>query len=106
MFPLRRNPNCSNGYNSGMAHTDTKDAEIKDAEDRLGMTDDQWAQWQAYTHAYAEQHENGIDLSSLRENLRLSPTERLKKHQHALKLVKEVQNAGTRAGLPCPSSAS
>ena len=82
-----------------MAHTDIKKAETQEAEDRLGMTDAQWAQWQAYTHGYGEQDANGIDLSCLRENLRMTPTERLKKHQRALKLVKEVQNAGTRAGL-------
>ncbi len=82
-----------------MAHTETKEPE-----DRLGMTDDQWAQWQAYTRGYGEQDANGIDLSCLRENLRLSPTERLQKHQRALRLVMEVRNAGIRAGLSRHSS--
>lgn len=41
------------------------------------MTDDQWAQWQAYTHGYGEQDANGIDISLIRENLRSSPWERL-----------------------------
>lgn len=78
--------------------------ETQDAEDRLGMTDAQWAQWQAYTHGYGEQDANGIDVSNLRANLRLTPTERLKKHQRALKLVTEVRNAGARARLFRPSS--
>ena len=78
--------------------------ETQDAEDRLGMTDAQWAQWQAYTHGYGEQDANGIDVSCLRANLRLTPRERLEKHQRALKLVREVRNAGARAGLFRPSS--
>lgn len=78
--------------------------ETKEPEDRLGMTDDQWVRWQAYTHGYGDQDANGIDLSCLRENLRLTPTERLQKHQRALKLVKEVQSAGVRAGLSRPPS--
>ena len=82
-------------------------AEMEDkAEDKLGMTDDQRVQWQAYTHGYGDQDMNGIDLSCLRENLRLSPTERLRKHQRALKLVKEVYDAGIRAGLSRHSSDS
>ncbi len=80
------------------------EAQAETAEDRLGMTDAQWAQWQAYTHGYGEQDANGIDLSCLRANLRLTPTERLEKHQRALKLVKEVRNAGARAGLFRPPS--
>ena len=77
-----------------------------ETEDRLGMTDTQWAQWQTYTHGYGEQDANGIDLSCLRENLRLTPTERLRRHQRALKLVTEVRNAGIRAGLSRPPSDS
>lgn len=70
-----------------------------DAEDRLGMTNAQWARWQAYTRGYGEQDENGIDLSLLRENLRLSPAERLQKHQRALRLFWEVRRAGAAARL-------
>ncbi len=77
---------------------------IQDAEDHLGMTDAQWAQWQAYTHGYGEQDANGVDISNLRANLRLTPKERLLKHQKALKLVLEVRNAGARAGLFRPAS--
>ena len=65
----------------------------------LGLTADQWVQWQAYTHGYGEQDANGIDVSLLRQNLLLTPTERLRKHQKALKLYLEVQNAGIAARL-------
>lgn len=100
MFPTRRSLFSSQGYNGGM--TEIKTAE--EAEDRLGMTDVQWAQWQAYTHGYGEQDANGIDLSCLRENLRLTPTERLQKHQRALRLFRKVHDAGIRAGLSRYSS--
>ena len=74
--------------------------ETQETEDRLGMTDAQWAQWQTYTHGYGEQDANGIDVSNLRVNPQLSPTERLIKHQRALKLFREVRNAGIRAACP------
>jgi hypothetical protein len=48
---------------------------------------------------FPEQDENGIDLSLIRENLRLTPTERMEKHQRALDLVWEVRRAGQKAGL-------
>ena len=91
-FPIPRRMFSSTGYNQHMAQLETQDTE-----DRLGMTDAQWAQWQTYTHGYGEQGANGVDLSLIRENLRLSPTERLIKHQRALKLFREVRNAGIRA---------
>lgn len=72
---------------------------MAEVEDKLGMTDTQWAQWQAYTHGYGDQDANGVDISCLRANLSLTPRERLEKHQGALKLTREVQNAGVRAGL-------
>jgi hypothetical protein len=53
---------------------------IDEPADRLGMTDDQWEWFQKATHGYGEQDENGIDLSLLRANLRLTPTERLEQH--------------------------
>ncbi len=57
--------------------------EVEEPEDRLGMTEEQWAQFQAYTHGYGEQDENGVDLSLLRENLKLTPTERLERMDSA-----------------------
>lgn len=68
----------------------------EDLEDHLGMTDEQWARWQAYTRGYGEQDENGVDLSLLRENLRLTPTQRLEKLQQAARSLLEVRHA---AGL-------
>jgi len=61
------------------------------AEDRLGMTEEQWAQWQAYTRGYGEQDENGIDISLLRQNLRLTPWERLRQLQSAANFVVGVR---------------
>ena len=57
--------------------------------DRLGMTEEQWAQWQAYTRGFGEQDENGVDVSLLRRNLRLSPWERLEKMERELAFFKE-----------------
>ena len=36
---------------------------------------------------------DGVDLSMLRERLRLSPTERLRRHESALALVETLKNA-------------
>ena len=70
-----------------MAQTET--AQEMAAEDRLGMTESQWAQWLAYTHGYGEQDANGVDISLIRENLRFSPWERLAKLQRNLTFFKE-----------------
>lgn len=67
----------------------------QEPEDRLGMTDEQWALFQEYTHGYGEQDENGVDLSLLRENLKLTPTERLEKNQRALRLIANTRRAKT-----------
>src|SRR5919201_1386317 len=53
-------------------------------EDRLGMTEEQWERFQAYTHGFGEQDENGVDVSLLRENLRLTPSQRLERLVAAL----------------------
>ncbi|HVL38353.1 MAG TPA: hypothetical protein VM328_03080 [Fimbriimonadaceae bacterium] len=46
-------------------------------EERLGMTPEQWEAFQKYTQGYGDQDENGVDLSLLRANLKLTPTERV-----------------------------
>lgn len=51
------------------------------------------------TRPFGEQNEDGVDLSLIRENLRLTPTQRLQRHQRALELMKEVRRAGAAAGL-------
>jgi hypothetical protein len=42
-------------------------------------------------HPYGDQDENGIDLGSLRRNLRLTPFERLERHQKALASLREMK---------------
>jgi len=49
---------------------------------------------------HGDQDENGVDLSLLRENLKLTPTERWIKHQRALMLTLEVRRAGNSATAP------
>jgi len=67
--------------------------------DRLGMTEEQWAQWQAYTRGFGEEAHarsealieewqretgrwrDGVDEDALRANLRLTPWERLDQHE-------------------------
>jgi hypothetical protein len=63
----------------------------EEPEDRLGMTEEQWAQFQAYTRGYGDQDENGIDLSLLRANLRLTPTERWEKMRREVNALREVR---------------
>lgn len=75
----------------------------EEPEDRLGMTEEQWQRFQEWTHGYGEQDENGIDLSLLRENLTLTPTERIEKMRRALALFLEVRHAGEVAGLSANS---
>jgi predicted nucleotidyltransferase len=58
------------------------------------MTDEQWAWFQAYTHGFGEQDENGVDVSLLRENLRLTPSQRLRKFQRFLSLYWRCQGMG------------
>jgi hypothetical protein len=45
-------------------------------------------------HPYGDQDENGIDLGSLRRNLRLTPTERLMRLEESARALLELkQNA-------------
>ena len=67
----------------------TTQAQAEQQTDRLGMTEEQWAQWQIYTHGFGEQDENGVDVSLLRRNLRLSPWERLEKMERGRAFFKE-----------------
>jgi len=81
-------------YNNRMA-----DTQIKEPEDRPEMTEAQWAILRAATQGFGDRDENGIDLSRLRANLKLTPLERLETHQQSLRLVMEVRRAGIAAGL-------
>jgi hypothetical protein len=68
-------------------------------EDHLGMTDEQWARYQEYTHGYGDQDENGIDLSLLRENLKLTPSERLRRAQSAHDFFVGINGGGPKVRL-------
>lgn len=73
----------------------------EDIEDPLGMTDEQWERFQTYLreNQYGEQDANGVDLSLLRANLKLTPTERIEKMRRSLALQLEMRRAGEAAGL-------
>lgn len=77
----------------------TGETPLGDADDRLGMTPEQWVWFQRHTHGFGEQDENGVDLSLLRENLKLTPTERIEKMRNALGLVLEVERARATSKL-------
>lgn len=70
-----------------------------ETEDRMGMTEEQWTIFKRATSGFGDQDENGIDLSLLRENLKLTPTQRLEKMFSILKFHQEVRRAGIAAGL-------
>ena len=44
----------------------------------------------------------GIDLSLLRESLKLTPTERLRRHEEALEFMEAVRRAGEKVHGPFP----
>ena len=47
-------------------------------------------------HYYGEQDENGIDLSLIRENLRLTPLERVRKHDAVRQQILKLLEYGRR----------
>ena len=62
-------------------------------EDRLGMSDEQWDAFQKYTQGFGDQDENGIDLSLLRANLKLTPSERVTKMLRHIIDRKQIRRA-------------
>ena len=66
----------------------------EEPEDRLGMTEEQWTWFREFTRGYGDQDENGIDISLLRESLRLSPTERVERVVRGQELLRELKRAG------------
>ena len=62
---------------------------------RMGMTDAQWEIYQRVVTRYGDQSESGIDLSLLRENRKLTPTQRLAKLQAVHDFFVEADNART-----------
>lgn len=67
-------------------------------EDRLGMDEEQWARFQAYTHGFGEQDAYGIDVSLLRENLRLTPSQRIDKMLRGLALFRSDTMSDLQTG--------
>ncbi len=59
------------------------------------MSLDEFVTW---CEANQRHDENGMDLSHLRENLRLTPAERLEKHEIARRAVREIECARQRHG--------
>jgi len=47
-------------------------------------------------NVWGDQDENGIDLAHLRENLKLTPAERLRQHERARLFAAHVEKAGER----------
>ena len=66
-----------------------------------GYTPEQWAQLLEWTraHPYGDQDENGVDISRLRANLKLTPTERVERMRQSARIARSVRIAGIRAGL-------
>jgi hypothetical protein len=63
------------------------------------LTEEQLAliRWQEENpDVWGDQDENGVDLARLRENLKLTPAERLRQHDLALSLALEMKEAGER----------
>ncbi len=58
---------------------------------------DEWMRDYYGRFPYGEQDAAGIDLSQLRANLKLTPTERMVQHHRALELAMEVRRAGEAA---------
>lgn len=65
-------------------------------DDHLGMTDAQWAWFEAHTHGYGEQDASGVDISLLRENLKLTPLQRLHKLERELRSLRDLAWRKTR----------
>jgi hypothetical protein len=42
-------------------------------------------------HPYGEQDENGVDLSLIRESLRLTPTERARRLSEAVRAIRRIR---------------
>ena len=62
---------------------------------RTELSPDERAQMEAWlaAHPYGDQDENGINLSLLRENLKLTPTQRLHRLQSAINTFWSIRHA-------------
>lgn len=57
---------------------------------------DQWIRENCGPNQYGEQDENGVDLSLIRANLRLTPEERLLQGDHARRGALQLREYGKR----------
>lgn len=60
------------------------------------MTPEQWAAFQAWSHGYGDQDENGIDLSLIRSNLKLTPLERIRRAEQHRQSILALNEYGRR----------
>ncbi len=76
------------GYNGVGRHMDEEVAGHPD------MSPDDWQRFLDHvrTHPFGDQDENGIDLSLLRANLKLTPTQRVEKMREALRSSMAVES--------------
>ena len=60
------------------------------------MTAEEWIRANCGPHQYGEQDENGVDLSLIRENLKLTPEQRLEKFVAFMAFLDGVRGAARR----------
>ena len=71
---------------------DTPSKQPQDSENQPLIVSEQKAEYA--THGgFGEQDENGVDISLLRENLKLTPTQRLEKMLNAARFIQDLKNA-------------
>ena len=82
----------SPGYNQ---EGETPNAANRRPQTAAEPTEEQWEKAMEWlrAHPYGEQDENGIDISLLRENQKLTPTQRIQNNMRALRLRKEFDRA-------------
>lgn len=62
------------------------------------MTPEQWETFSSLTQGFPHQDESGVDLSLLRENLALTPLERLRRLERGVAALKAL-SGDTDSGL-------
>jgi hypothetical protein len=66
---------------------------MSETKSRSLLTEEQQAQLDRALSGFGEQGANGYDLSMFRENLRLTPTERIERLQAAVDFLEELERA-------------
>ena len=70
-----------------------KCGKLSEMNEQLDMTDDQWAVFSRLTQGFPHHNQDGVDLSLLRDNLALSPLERLRKLQKEIASLYSLDRA-------------